>query len=379
MDLALKYGCNPHQRAWVEGGGIELLNGTPGYINLLDAVFAWQLARELKAATGKPGAACFKHVSPAGAAVAGLLTDEFRAAQFLPADPLSAVAEAYARARGGDRLCAFGDAAAVSEPVDMPLARLLSREVSDLIIAPGYEPDALDLLKQKKKGQYLILKADADYEPPVREVREVFGLKLVQESNAVPVTSDMFAGHGLDDAEVESLVIATVALKYTQSNSVILACQGQLTGVGAGQQSRVHCTRLACDKADKWMLQQHPRVLDLPFREGISRIDRTNAVDQYLLWDHLSPAERQDLTSRLSRPPEPLDDEARRSFIRRFDGMVVSSDAFFPFRDSIDRAVRTNVRALAHPGGSMRDEVVRAAADGYGIPLIATGLRCFTH
>lgn len=380
MDLPLKYGCNPHQgRARVQGEGISLLHGEPGYINLLDAVFAWQLVRELKAATGRPSAACFKHVSPSGAALAKPLTARLRAAWFLPDEELSPVATAYARARGGDRLSAFGDAAAVSEPVDRSLALLLSREVSDLLIAPAFEPDALELLKRKKQGRYLILQADPDHEPPRIEERQVFGLKLTQERNTSVVNRELFAGHDLSDDLLDSLVLATLALKYTQSNSVILACDGQLTGVGAGQQSRVHCTRLACDKADKWMLQQHPQVLGLPFRKELSRIQRTNLVDQYLLLDSLADAERAALLAGLEREPAPLAPAERLAFFREFDGLVLSSDAFFPFRDSIDRAALSNVQALAHPGGSVRDEEVRAVAAAYGIPLVTTGLRCFTH
>lgn len=380
MNIQLKYGCNPHQAgARAEGEGISVLNGEPGYINLLDAVFAWQLVRELKAATGKASAACFKHVSPAGAALAKPLTDTFLAAQFMQKKALSPAAEAYARARGGDRLSAFGDAAAVSEPVDISLAELLANEVSDLIIAPDFAPDALALLMQKKKGRYLILKADPSHEPPSMEERQLFGLTLTQERNAAPVTRDLFTGQGLTEEMIESLILATVALKYTQSNSVVLAVDGQLVGVGAGQQSRVHCTRLACDKAEKWMLQQHPRVLALPFKEGTSRVERTNLVDQYLLWEQLAPAEKRALTAGLKQLPEPLSRTLCKEFFADFAGLVMSSDAFFPFRDSIDRAAQTGAAAIAHPGGSVRDREVQAAAAEYGIALISTGLRCFTH
>ncbi len=389
MNLELKYGTNPHQKPARllierEPSPLQVLNGAPGYINLLDALGAWQLVRELKRATGKPGAASFKHVSPAGAAIAKPLSDEFRRAQMLPDEPLSPVATAYARARGGDRLSSFGDAVAVSEVVDLSLARLLKREVSDLIIAPGYEPEALEVLRSKQSGSYVILQIDPDYEPPEMEYRDLFGFRLEQKRNTAPITADLFknvvsANKTMPDDVLETMVVGTIALKYTQSNSVGVAYDGQVIGMGAGQQSRVHCTRLACDKADKWMLQFHPRVLALDFRAGLSRQDKTNLIDQYLLWDQLSHAEINYMLSGFRTPPQPLTREERAAWIAQFDGLCLTSDAFFPFRDSIDRASRSNIRYVAHPGGSLRDVDVIAAADEYGMVMFHTGLRCFLH
>lgn len=389
MNLELKYGANPHQKPArllvdVDPSPLQVLNGVPGYINLLDALGAWQLVRELKRATGLPGAASFKHVSPAGAAVARPLTDEFRRAQMLPDEDLSPVATAYARARGGDRLCSFGDAVAVSEVVDDTLARLLKREVSDLIVAPGYEPDALRVLKAKQNGGYRVLQIDPDYEPPEIEYRDLFGFRLEQQRNAAPIGADLFKNivsknKTLPDNVLRTMVVGTIALKYTQSNSVGVAYDGQVIGMGAGQQSRVHCTRLACDKADKWMLQLHPRVLELDFKDGLSRLDKTNLIDQYLLWDQLSQAEIDYMLAGFRTPPEPLTRPERAAWIAQFEGLCLTSDAFFPFRDSIDRASRSHIQYVAHPGGSLRDEEVIAAADQYGMVLMQTGLRCFLH
>ena len=389
MELELKYGCNPHQkraRLSMEGRDFpfRLLNGTPGYINILDLFGAWQLARELKEATGLPGAASFKHVSPAGAAVAGPLSVDFRKAQMIPEGELSPVAQAYARARGGDRMCSFGDVAAVSEVVDASLAQLLAREVSDAMIAPGYEPAALEILKKKAQGRYLVVEADPSYEPPDIESRDVFGMTLAQERNKAKVTMDLLKDVTSTRKEIppevaRTLLVATVALKYTQSNSVCVACDGQVIGMGAGQQSRVHCTRLACGKADKWMLQHHPKILALPFKEGLKRPEMTNAVDQLLLWDDLSDHEKKVLSTSFTRDPEPLSREERAAWISRFEGVVLSSDAFIPFRDNIDRASRSNVKYVVHAGGSVRDAEVAAAADEYGMVLVRSGLRCFLH
>jgi AICAR transformylase/IMP cyclohydrolase PurH len=361
-----------------------VLNGAPGYINVLDALGAWQLVRELQRATGLASAASFKHVSPAGAAVAGPLDDALRRSQMLPDTDLSPVANAYARARGGDRMSAFGDAVAVSAKVDLSLARLLRREVSDLIVAPAYDPEALELLCRKRGGRYLVLRMDAAYEPPPMESRDVYGLTLTQRRNTAPVTAALFdkivsARQTLPAEALQTLIVATIALKYAQSNSVCVAYQGQVIGMGAGQQSRVHCTRLACDKADKWFMQQHPRVLGLPFRPGLGRPAKTNAVDQYLLWDQLAEAERRVLRDALLELPEPLTPHERAEWIAGFEGVCLSSDAFFPFRDSIDRASRSHVQYVAHPGGSLRDDEVTAAADQYGMVMAHTGLRCFLH
>lgn len=389
MELKLKYGLNPHQkfaRLVLEGEPppLRLLNGTPGYINILDMLAAWQLARELREATGLAGAASFKHVSPAGAAVAKPLDETFRRSQFLPEEDLSPVATAYARARGADRLSSFGDVAAVSDAVDASLARLLAREVSDAIIAPGYEPDALGILKKKKDGKYLIAEIDPDYELPETEDRDVFGFRLEESRNTARITRELLTNvvsekKGVPDDAALSLLVCTVALKHTQSNSVGVAYDGQVIGMGAGQQSRVHCTRLACAKADKWLLQSHPKVVGLKFKGGLGRPERTNCVDQFLLWDELSDAEKKATMEMLDEEPEPVTPEERLEWVKRFNGIVLSSDAFIPFRDSVDRASRTNVQFILQPGGALRDDLVTAAADHYGMVMIHSGLRLFLH
>jgi len=389
MRLELKYGCNPHQkpaRLLFEGESspLQVLNGTPGYINLLDAFGAWQLVRDMRRATGLPSAASFKHVSPAGAAVARPLGDGFRRSQMLPQEQLSPVATAYARARGGDRMSSFGDAVAVSDPVDESLAQLLKREVSDLIIAPGYDAEALRILQSKKGGGYRILQIDPAYEPPDMEGRDVFGFRLEQRRNMARIDADLFRKAvtrrtDISREAMETLIVATIALCYAQSNSVCVAYDGQVIGMGAGQQSRVHCTRLACDKADKWFLQQHPRVLEMPFREGLTRLEKTNIVDQYLLWEQLSDSEIEAMQASLRASVSPLSRQERGEWIARFEGVCISSDAYFPFRDSIDRASRSHVQYVAQPGGSLRDAEVTAAADQYGMVMAHTGLRCFLH
>ena len=388
-EIKLRYGCNPHQGAArllieQEPSPLRVVSGAPGYINILDAMAAWQLARELRAATGLPGAASFKHVSPAGAAVARPLSDEFRASQMIPETDLSPVATAYARARGGDRMCSFGDVGAASDVVDESLARLIRREVSDAFIAPGYTPEALKVLKAKKDGKYLLLEVDADYEPPAIEDRDMFGFRLEQERNTARVDRSVIkdvvsAKKDIPDDAVETLLVATIALKYTQSNSICLAYDGQVIGMGAGQQSRVHCTRLACGKAEKWLLQQHPRVLNLPFKDGLSRIEKTNVVDSFLLWDELADAEKDAMLAQLDATPGPITAEERAAWVAEFDGICLSSDAFIPFRDTIDRASRTNVRYVLQTGGSLRDEDVTVAADQYGMVMVHSGLRLFLH
>jgi AICAR transformylase/IMP cyclohydrolase PurH len=358
----------------------SVLNGQPGYINLLDALGAWQLVKELKSATGIASAASFKHLSPAGAAIAKPLDDTYCRSQFRTNTQLSSVATAYVRARGGDRMCSFGDAAAVSDPVDLSLAQVLQGEVSDLIIAPAYDPEALRILKRKKRGNYLILQMDPEYEPPALERRELYGFEFVQERNTAAITPQTFgSGVDLSEAEVENLLVATIALKYTQSNSVAVAYDGQVIGMGAGQQSRIHCTRLACDKADKWLLQQHPKVLQLPFVSRLSKPERTNVIDQFLLWEQLSAAEQQDMQSSLKVAAEPLTRDERDEWIGSFRHLCMSSDAYFPFRDSLDRAAKSNIVTVAHQGGSVRDEPVAAAAKEQAIKLIETQLRCFLH
>ncbi len=388
MKIEMKYGCNPHQKPaslnLPEPSPLEIINGKPGYINMLDAIGAWQLAIELKRATGLPGAASFKHTSPAGAAISRPLSDVYRASQFLGNKDYSPVALAYIRARGGDRLCSFGDALAVSDIVDVSLAKVLKMEVSDLIIAPGYEPEALEILKAKKQGGYLILKMDPDYQPPAMEKRQLFGFELEQKRNDVLITKEHFknivgAKKEMPAHIVETLIVATIALKYTQSNSVCLAYDGQVIGMGAGQQSRVHCTRLACSKADKWFLQQHPKTLAIKYREGLTRAEFANVVDQYLLWDELSAAERKAMLKGVVGKPATITKKEKADWIKSFDGICLSSDAFIPFRDNIDRASRSNVQYVAHPGESLRDDQVTKAADEYGMVMAHTGLRCFLH
>jgi AICAR transformylase/IMP cyclohydrolase PurH len=390
MEIKLRYGTNPHQKfahLVYHGLGepLKVLHGAPSLINLLDALGAWPLVRELKEATGLPAAASFKHVSPAGAAIAQELDADFRASQFIPPDEeLSPVATAYARARGGDRLCSFGDVAAVSDVVDVSLARLLAREVSDALIAPGYEPKALDILKKKHDGKYLVLEIDPAYEPPGIDFRLTYGFFLAQDANRAKITKALLQNVVTKKKRIpadvaQSLLVTTIALKYTQSNSVGLGYDGQVIGMGAGQQSRIHCTRLACGKAEKWLLQQHPKVLGLRFKEGVSRAEKANVVDGYLLWDELSDAEMAYLLRFLDEPPEPLSREERRAWIARFDGIVLSSDAFIPFRDNIDRASRTNVQYVLQTGGAVRDDLIAEAADQYGMVMINSGLRWFLH
>ena len=384
-NLELRYGANPHQgqarlRLPESDAPLRVLNGAASYINVLDALTAWPLVRELGSVTGKAAAASFKHLSPAGAAVDGPVSEAFVRSQFLSRAPESPVARAYLRARGADRMSSYGDAVAVSETVGVELAQILQREVSDLILAPAYEPEALEILSSKRRGQYLVLQIDPRFEPDAVESRQVFGLTLEQERNTVPITPGLFQSEPPLSADVvESLVVATTALKYTQSNSVCLAFEGQVIGMGAGQQSRIHCTRIACAKAEKWMLQTHPRVLALQFPEELGRPEKTNTVDQFLLWDELSTAERDHLVSTLGHQPTPLSAEERRAWFGQFDGLCMSSDAYIPFRDNIDRSASTGVSVVAHAGGSMRDESVRAAAAELGVTVIETGVRCFLH
>jgi len=387
--LELKYGCNPYQKnANVLFNGpvspLKVLNGTPSYINILDALAAWQLVKELKAATGIASAASFKHVSPAGAAIAKELDSTFLKSQFISETNLSPVSTAYIRARGGDRMCAFGDAAAVSETVDISLANIIKSEVSDLIIAPSYDPEALNILKSKKKGSYLILQIDPAYEPADIESKTVYGFTLQQSRNKATIDKNLFntivtANKNMSTEALQSLIVATIALKYTQSNSITVAYDGQLIGVGAGQQSRVHCLRLACSKADKWFLQQHPRVLGLDFIDGLKKPEKANVVDQFLLWDELSENEKQLMATQLKTVPEPISLEEKMNYIQQYNGISLSSDAFFPFRDNIDRASRSNVQYIAQPGGSLRDDICIAAADEYNMVMFNTETRLFTH
>ncbi len=388
-ELSLRYGANPHQtpaRVFMREGGalpIEVLGGAPGYINLLDALNAWQLVRELKQATGLPAAASFKHVSPAGAAVAVPLPESLRRAYSVGGTELSPVATAYARARGADRVSSFGDFVALSDVVDAPTAQLLRREVSDGIIAPGYEPDALEVLKKKHGGKYVVIQVDADYEPPAKETRDVFGITFEQGHNNVVIGSNLLqervtAKKDLTPEAERDILVALIALKYTQSNSVGLALDGQMIGIGAGQQSRILCTRLACDKADRWHLRQHPSVLDLPFVEKLSRPERDNATDLYLR-ENLSDAEEAFWLQSFRTAPKRLTREEQSGWLNHLRGVSLGSDGFIPFRDNIDRASQSGVAYVAQPGHSLRDPDVIAACDEYGMVMAFTGLRLFHH
>lgn len=390
-EIRLRYGINPHQAPArihrAEGLPVTVVNGSPGYVNLLDALHGWQLVRELRAATGLPAAASFKHVSPAGAAIGTPLSDTLRRLYLVGEGSLSPLACAYARARGADRMASFGDFAAMSDVVDESAAKVLQPESSDGLIAPGYTPEALAILKAKRGGKYLLLEVDPAYEPPTQETREVFGLTLEQPRNNARIGPDLFGNivtgnKTLPAAAVRDLLVATIAAKYAQSNTIVVAFDGQVIGLGAGQQSRIHCTRLACDKADKWMLSQHPRVLGMEFVPALKRPDMANAVDQFLLWDDLSEAERDQLRAACPLLPEPLRRGEKAEWIARFaaaGGLSLSSDAFIPFRDNLDRAHRSGVRYVAQTGGSIADEGVIAAADGYGMIMAFTGLRLFHH
>lgn len=387
-ELTLRYGCNPHQkpaRVYMQDGDlpIRVLNGSPGYINFLDALHSWQLVRELKSLLNLPAAASFKHVSPAGAAVAVPMSPEVAKASFVDDLELSYVAVAYARARGADRMSSFGDFAALSDPVDVPTARILNREVSDGVVAPGYEPEALEILRKKRGGKYNVLEIDPTYEPPQLEHREVFGITFEQRRNDIALGDELLRNvvtrkKDIPESARRDLIVAQVALKYTQSNSVCFAYDGQVIGVGAGQQSRVHCTRLAAGKADRWFLRQHPAVLSLTFKDGTKRADKNNAIDQFLEED-LSDAERAAWEQNFDSVPARLTLEQRREWLDAISGVCLASDAFFPFRDSIDRASRSGVSYVVQPGGSLRDDAVIEACDQYGMAMAFTGVRLFHH
>ena len=391
MELSLKYGCNPNQKpasVCVPEGDlpVRVLNGSPSYINLLDALAGWQLVRELRAVLNLPAAASFKHVSPAGAAVGLPLTNTLRQMYFVESEEtLSALCCAYIRARGADRLSSFGDFIALSEPCDVCTARYIAQEVSDGIIAPGYEPEALELLKKKRKGAYLILQMDPSYVPPAVEKREVYGITFSQGRNNTPIASYLLKNivtqnKELPDFAVRDLLLSMIVLKYTQSNSVCYAENGQAIGVGAGQQSRIHCTRLAGNKADLWHLRQHPKVLSLPFVSGLARPARDNAIDLYL-----SEEESEDVLRDAAWPecflkrPERLTMAEKHAWLSNFREVSLASDAFFPFGDNISRAVRSGVAYIAQPGGSIRDDQVIATCDKYSIVMAFTGLRLFHH
>ena len=388
-EIPLRYGLNPHQtpaRALIEGDGagpFRIRNGAPGYINLLDAISAWQLVRDLRSTLGEPAGASFKHVSPAGVGIGLPLSDALTRAYQVESLELSPVATAYVRARGGDLVSSYGDFAAVSERVDASLARVLKREVSDGIVAPGYDDDALEILTAKKGGKYLVIEADPDFVAPEIERRSAYGLTLEAPADTAPITPALLenvvtAKRALPAEAARDLLIATIALRYTQSNSVCVAAAGQVIGLGAGQQSRIHCSRIACGKADRWMLQQHPRVLDLPFVAGIKRPERFTAREQFIAWAELSAPERAHLSEQFSEPVEPLSVEERGEWIGRFTTSL-SHDAFMPFRDNIDRAQASAVRYVLQPGGSIADAGVTDAANEYGMTMAFSGLRLFRH
>ena len=361
----------------------EVLNGAPGYINLLDALNSWQLVRELRLVLGLPAAASFKHVSPAGAAVGLPLSGTLRQAYFTGAGELSPLAAAYARARGADRVCSYGDWVALSDVVDLPTARLLRREVSDGVIAPGYEPVALDLLRAKRGGRYTVLRMDPAFEPPELETRQVFGITFEQRRNAVVPSTDLLdhvvtARQIIPEAARRDLLVGLITLKYTQSNSVCLVVDGQVIGNGAGQQSRIHCTRLAAGKADTWYLRQHPAVLGLPFRADLDRVDRDNAIDQFLR-DDLTPAEEAVWQASFTEVPRRLTPDEKRAWLDTLRGVSLASDAYIPFRDNVDRAHASGVEYVVQPGGAMRDQDIIAACDAYDMAMVFTGLRLFHH
>jgi len=388
-EIALRYGMNPHQkpaRAYVTEGVLpfRVLNGTPGFINLLDLLNGWALVRELKNAVGLPAAASFKHVSPAGAAVAVEMSKEVAMASFADDMELTPLATAYARARGADRMSSFGDAVALSDPCDVATAKFIRREVSDCIIAPGYETGAVEILSEKSDGRYLILEIDANRTPPETETRMVQGVVMEQPRNDFQATPDMLgkvvtARKEFPESAVRDLMVATVALKYTQSNSVGFAYDGQVIGLGAGQQSRLHCTRLAGSKADMWFLRQHPAILNLKFRESIARAERNNAIEQLLTDTKIDPFAGDAWKAVFAEKPQRLSPDEKAAWIERFGGVSLSSDAFFPFRDSIDRAAESGVEFVVQPGGSVRDEGVIEACNEHGMIMAMSGVRLFHH
>ena len=387
--LELKYGCNPNQkpaRIFMQAGElpVEVLNGKPGYINFLDAFNSWQLVRELKAATGLPSAASFKHVSPAGAAVGLPLTETEKKIYFVDDLALSPVACAYARARGADRMSSYGDWAALSDICDAETATLLAREVSDGIIAPGATEEALAIRKTKRKGGYNVVKIDPDYCPAPVEHKDVFGITFEQGRNELEISGALLENLVTDEKEMtedakRDLIIALITLKYTQSNSVCYAKGGQAIGVGAGQQSRIHCTRLAGNKADIWYLRQHEKVLNLPFKAGIRRPDRDNTIDVYISDDYMDVLADGAWQQFFTECPAPLTREEKRAWLDTLDGVSLGSDAFFPFGDNIERAHRSGVRYIAQPGGSIRDDHVIETCNKYGIAMAFTGIRLFHH
>lgn len=390
-ELELKYGCNPNQkpsRIFMEDGSelpIEVLNGRPGYINFLDAFNGWQLVKELKEATGLPAATSFKHVSPAGAAVGRELDDTLRKIYWVDEDiELTPLANAYARARGADRMSSFGDFIALSDECDVATARLIQHEVSDGIIAPGYSAEALSILKSKKKGNYNIIKIDADYVPTPVEHKQVFGITFEQGRNEIKIDDSLLENIVTENKELpqsvkDDMKIALITLKYTQSNSVCYVKDGQAIGIGAGQQSRVHCTRLAGSKADNWLLRQCPKVLDLPFREDIGRPDRDNAIDNYIGEYYMDVLDDGKWERIFTRKPEVFTASEKAEWLSKMSGVILGSDAFFPFSDNIDRAAKSGVSYIVQPGGSVRDDIVIESANNYNMVMVCNGVRLFHH
>uniref|UniRef100_A0A673J2T8 Bifunctional purine biosynthesis protein ATIC n=1 Tax=Sinocyclocheilus rhinocerous TaxID=307959 RepID=A0A673J2T8_9TELE len=388
--LPLRYGMNPHQapaQLYTLRPALPLtvLNGSPGFINLCDALNAWQLVRELKKALGLPAATSFKHVSPAGAAV-GVALSEDEAKVCMVNDmlqDLTPLATAYARARGSDRMSSFGDFIALSDICDVPTAKIISREVSDGIVAPGYDEEALRILSKKKNGNYCVLRMDPEYEPDEEEVRVLFGLHLKQKRNGAVIDKELFSNivskGKLSESALRDLIVATIAVKYTQSNSVCYAKDGQVIGIGAGQQSRIHCTRLAGDKADNWWLRHHPRVLNMKFRSGVKRAEMANAIDQYVSGTIGEGPDMEVWKGLFDEVPETLTEVEKKNWISSLQAVALSSDAFFPFRDNVDRAKRSGVEYIAAPSGSTADEVVMNACNELGITLVHTKIRLFHH
>lgn len=389
-ELSLKYGCNPNQkpsRIFMKNGEelpITVLGGKPGYINFLDAFNSWQLVRELKAATGLPAAASFKHVSPAGAAVGLPLSDTLKKIYFVDDLELSPLACAYARARGADRMSSYGDFIALSDVCDKETATLIAREVSDGIIAPGYTEEALEILKRKRKGTYNIVQMDPSYTPAPIEHKDCFGITFEQGRNELKIDETMLDNRPTKNKELteqakRDLVISLITLKYTQSNSVCYAKDGQVIGVGAGQQSRIHCTRLAGNKADIWYLRQHEKVLNLPFKADIRRPDRDNTIDVYISDDYEDVLADGQWQQFFTEQPQPLTREEKKAWLATMSGISVGSDAFFPFGDNVERVHRSGVEFIAQPGGSIRDDNVIETCDKYGIAMAFTGIRLFHH
>lgn len=389
-ELKLKYGCNPNQipaRIFMQNGAdlpITVLNGNPGYINFLDAFNSWQLVRELRRATGLPAAASFKHVSPAGAAVGLPLTDTLKKIYSVEGLDLSPLASAYARARGADRMSSFGDFVALSDVCDKSTALVLQHEVSDGVIAPGYEPEALEILSAKKKGKYNVIQIDPAYEPEELETKQVFGITFEQKRNNDHITEDLLQNRPTKNKEIpeaarRDLLIAMITLKYTQSNSVCYVKDGQAIGVGAGQQSRIHCTRLAGTKADTWWLRHHPKVLGLQFVENIRRPDRDNAIDVYLSDEYEDVLAEGIWQKTFAVRPDPLTAEEKKNWITALTGVTCGSDAFFPFGDNVERARKSGVQYIVEPGGSIRDDHVIETANKYGMVMAFTGMRLFHH